>query len=150
MMANNRFILIAEDDADDRSLINDALLELGLSAQQFLFCEDGEELMNYLYKEGKFKDQSILPLPDLMIIDINMPRKNGLEAISEIKVNENLAKIPIIILSTSKESDTINEAYELGVNSFIIKPETFEALKFALKSISKYWLKRQNVSLPNF
>jgi CheY-like chemotaxis protein len=138
-------ILMAEDDPDDRMLTKDALQEARL-ANDMYFVEDGEELMDYLYHRGKYADPKSSPLPGLILLDLNMPRKDGREALKEIKGDHDLRQIPIVILTTSKAEEDILRSYDLGVNSFIIKPVTFEALVDVMKTLAKYWF--EIVELP--
>lgn len=138
-------ILVADDDADDRMLICDALHENALNTN-IQFVEDGEELMEYLLRKGRFEDSVKYPRPGLILLDLNMPRKDGREALFEIKANPQLRGIPVVVLTTSKAEEDILKTYDLGVNSFITKPMTFESLVTLAKDLSKYWL--EVVELP--
>src|SRR5690349_13170749 len=122
---NNRTItlLVADDDADDRMMIRDALEENRL-ANNLHFVEDGEDLMDYLLKRGKY-EKSLAPRPGLILLDLNMPKKDGREALREIKGNPALKDIPVVVLTTSKAEEDIYRTYNLGVNSFVTKPVTF-------------------------
>lgn len=140
-------ILMAEDDPDDRMLTKDALQEARL-ANDMYFVEDGEELMDYLYHRGKYADPKSSPLPGLILLDLNMPRKDGREALKEIKGDHELRQIPIVILTTSKAEEDILRSYDLGVNSFIIKPVTFEALVDVMKTLAKYWFEIVELPMP--
>ena len=131
-------ILCAEDDPEDRMLVEDAMDESRL-ANEMHFVEDGEELMDYLYRHGKYTELSDKPLPGLILLDLNMPRKDGREALAEIKSDPDLKRIPIVVLTTSKAEEDILSTYDLGVSGFIIKPVTFESLVSLLKTVSKYW-----------
>jgi CheY-like chemotaxis protein len=131
-------ILYAEDDPEDRMLVEDAMEESRL-ANEMHFVEDGEELMDYLQRRGKYTELSDKPLPGLILLDLNMPKKDGREALEEIKADPNLRRIPIVVLTTSKAEEDILSTYDLGVSGFVIKPVTFEALVSLLKTISKYW-----------
>src|SRR5262245_62101476 len=139
-------ILMAEDDPDDRVLAKEALEESQL-ANDLHFVTDGEELMDYLYQRGKYEDVSKAPRPGLVLLDLNMPKKDGREAIREIKADPNLRRIPIVVLTTSKAEEDIYRSYDLGVSSFIIKPVTFESLVDIMKTLSKYWF--EIVELPH-
>jgi CheY-like chemotaxis protein len=136
-------ILLADDDPDDRLLVHEAFAE-NLLANSLEMVVDGEELMDYLHRRGKFSEVSITP--GLILLDLNMPRKSGLEALKEIKADPKLRRLPVVILTTSKAEEDIVRSYDLGVNSFIVKPVTFEALVELIKSIDKYWF--QIVELP--
>ena len=131
-------ILYAEDDPEDRMLVKDAMEESRL-ANELDFVEDGEQLMDYLHRRGKYTELSNAPLPGLILLDLNMPKKDGREALEEIKANPNLRRIPIVVLTTSKAEEDILRTYDLGVNGFIIKPVTFESLVSIMKTVSKYW-----------
>lgn len=131
-------ILLADDDADDRMLTRDAFEESRL--QNVLeTVEDGEELMDYLLHRGKYSGENAKPHPSLILLDLNMPRKDGREALKEIKSSPELKNIPVIILTTSTAEEDIFRTYDLGVNSFIIKPVTFGGLVDVIKTIGKYW-----------
>lgn len=131
-------ILYAEDDPEDRMLVEDAMEESRL-ANEMHFVEDGEELMDYLQRRGKYTELSDKPLPGLILLDLNMPKKDGREALEEIKADPNLRRIPIVVLTTSKAEEDILSTYDLGVSGFVVKPVTFESLVSLLKTISKYW-----------
>ena len=138
-------ILMAEDDPEDRMLVQDALTESRL-ANDFRFVSDGEELMNYLHREGPYADPSRSPRPGLILLDLNMPRKDGREALQEIKSDPDLQAIPVVVLTTSKEEEDVACSYVTGANSYITKPVTFEKLVSIMKVIEKYWFKI--VALP--
>ena len=138
-------ILIADDDEDDCMLAQEALAESRL-AKAARIVRDGEELMDYLYNRGQYTDKKLAPRPDLILLDLNMPRKDGREALREIKADSKLRSIPIIVLTTSKAEEDIYRSYDLGANSFIIKPMTFSSLVEVMRTIGKYWL--ETVELP--
>ena len=139
-------ILLAEDDPDDRMLAREAFEESRL-LNSFEMVEDGEELMDYLHAAGAYSGESAKPLPGLILLDLNMPRKDGREALKEIKSDPLLRRIPIVVLTTSKAEEDILRTYDLGVNSFIVKPVTFDALVDVLKTLGKYWF--EIVQLPS-
>lgn len=139
-------ILMADDDADDRLLAERALHEYRLK-NGIRFVEDGEELMDYLYRRGKYSAPGSAPTPGLILLDLNMPRKDGREALAEIKRDPVLHKIPVVILTTSKAEEDIVRAYDLGVNSYITKPVSFQGLAEVMKTLSIYWF--EIVKLPN-
>ena len=139
-------ILLAEDDPDDRMLARDAFVESRLR-NRLEMVEDGEELMDYLHGRGKFSGEARKPKPHLILLDLNMPRKDGREALKEIKSSPELRRIPIVILTTSKADEDIVRSYDLGVNSFITKPVTFEALVDVLTALGRYWF--EIVELPS-
>ena len=138
-------ILIADDDADDRLLIAEALTEARLN-NAVDFVEDGVELMEHLRREGKYSDLPDDHLPGIILLDLNMPRKDGREALKEIKADPDLRQIPVVVLTTSKAQEDIFKTYDLGVSSFITKPVSFEGLVDIMKTLSKYWF--EIVSLP--
>jgi CheY-like chemotaxis protein len=138
-------IVLADDDPDDRKLTQDAFAENRLANQ--LHCvEDGEELMDYLHRRGKFEKLCNEPLPGLILLDLNMPRKDGREALKEIKADHNLRRIPIVVLTTSKAEEDIVRSYDLGVNSYVTKPVTFKSLVELIKVLGQYWF--EVVELP--
>jgi CheY-like chemotaxis protein len=136
---------MADDDEDDRMMTKEALEESRL-ANEMRFVVDGEELIDYLYRRGKFEDPADSPRPGLILLDLNMPRKDGREALKEIKEDPNLRQIPIVVLTTSKAEEDIYRTYDLGVNSFITKPVSFEGLVFVISNLAQYWF--QIVKLP--
>lgn len=138
-------ILMADDDEDDCMLAREALAESRL-ANDLHFVSDGEELMDYLYRRGKYAQESNSPRPGLILLDLNMPRKDGREALSEIKADPILRKIPVVVLTTSKAEEDIYRSYDLGANSFITKPVTFGSLVEVMKTLGKYWF--EIVELP--
>jgi len=138
-------ILIADDDPDDRLMAREALLQ-STTPSRISFVEDGEELLDYLHRRGKFKNNTY-PLPDLVLLDLNMPKKSGVEALQEIKSNPELRHIPIVVLTTSKEEEDIYRTYDLGVNSFITKPITYDSLINTMRILGKYWF--EVVQLPS-
>lgn len=146
-MSNNRsiVILIADDDAEDRMLVKDALEESRLK-NSIHFVENGEQLMDYLHHRGKYADTNEYPTPGLILLDLNMPKKDGREALKEIKADDRLKLIPVVVLTTSKAEEDILRTYDLGVSSFITKPVTFTSLVDVMKTLSKYWF--EIVELP--
>ncbi|MBR8834529.1 MAG: response regulator [Stigonema ocellatum SAG 48.90 = DSM 106950] len=138
-------ILMADDDEDDCMLTRDALAESRLTNELHI-VKDGEELMDYLYRRGQYAQAHTSPRPGLILLDLNMPRKDGREALKEIKSDPHLRQIPIVVLTTSKAEEDIDNTYNLGANSFIIKPATFTALVEVMKNLGKYWF--EIVQLP--
>ena len=139
-------ILIADDDADDRMMASEALEESRL-ANDLRFVEDGEELLDYLYHRGRFAGERESPRPGLILLDLNMPRMDGREALREIKGDPALRSIPVVVLTTSKAEEDIYRTYDLGVNSFITKPVQFDGLVEVMKALGKYWF--EIVELPD-
>ena len=138
-------ILVADDDADDRMLIEDAFTESKLQ-NPLNFVEDGEQLLAYLKREGDYADLKGKPYPGVILLDLNMPKMDGRTALAKIKEDEKLCRIPVIILTTSKAEEDILRTYNLGVNSFITKPVTFDGLVKVVHSIGQYWI--EIVALP--
>ncbi|MEN6441053.1 MAG: response regulator [Syntrophobacter sp.] len=138
-------ILIADDDQDDRLLIREAFIENKLP-YDVRFVEDGEALMDYLLQRGKYSASDAAPGPGLILLDLNMPGMDGREVLKEIRANARLRHIPIVVLTTSHEAEDIYQSYTVGANSFITKPNTFEAISQLINSIGKYWL--EIVELP--
>lgn len=141
---SNVTILVADDDPDDRMMTQDAFEEARL-VNELHFVEDGEELMDYLHQRGKFRVIPA-PRPGLILLDLNMPKKDGREAIREIKADSRLRRIPIVVLTTSKAEEDVVRTYDLGVSSYITKPVTFNALVDLMRTLGKYWL--EIVKLP--
>jgi CheY-like chemotaxis protein len=138
-------ILLADDDEEDLQMTIDALKESRLG-NDLRTTRDGEELMDYLLRRGQYSNPGDSPVPGLILLDLNMPKKDGREALAEIKTNVALRNIPVIILTTSKAEEDIFRSYDLGVNSFITKPVTFTGLAEAMKVMAQYWF--EIVELP--
>ena len=139
-------ILLADDDEEDRMLASDALAESRV-VNDLRFVEDGDALLDYLYHRGAYADAGTSPPPGLILLDLNMPRKDGREALREIKADPYLRRIPVIVLTTSKAEEDIYRTYDLGANSFITKPVHFHALVDVMKEIGRYWI--EIVELPD-
>ena len=131
-------ILMADDDPEDVMFTEEALEEARL-ANRFYSVGDGEELVQYLRREGPYADPADSPRPGLILLDLNMPRKNGFEALKEIKDTPSLRQIPVVVLTTSRAEEDVYRSYDLGVNSFISKPVSFDGLVEAMKVLGKYW-----------
>ncbi|UBV44658.1 response regulator (plasmid) [Deinococcus taeanensis] len=139
-------ILMADDDEDDRMFAKDALTESRV-LNDFRCVEDGEELMDYLRRRGKYAEPGRAPRPGLILLDLNMPRKDGREALAEIKSDPALRSIPVIVLTTSSAQEDIIRSYDLGVNSFVTKPVTFASLVEVMRGLGRYWI--EIVQLPD-
>ena len=137
-------ILLADDDPDDRMLIRDALEE-SKSPQQLTCVENGEELLEYLRHQGSYALPNEQPRPYLILLDLNMPRKDGREALREIKADPQLRRIPVIVLTTSQAEEDIARTYDLGASSFITKPRDFESLVSLVQTINSYWFETVRV-----
>lgn len=130
-------ILMADDDAEDVMLARDALAESRL-ANSLNVVEDGEELLDYLYQRGKY-NESNAPRPGLILLDLNMPRLDGREALLRVKSDPSLRRIPVVVLTTSKAEEDVFRSYDLGANSYITKPVTFDSLVNVVRSLAEYW-----------
>jgi CheY-like chemotaxis protein len=137
-------ILMADDDCDDRLMAEDAMRESRLG-NTFRCVEDGQELMDYLTRKGKYAVEDA-PRPGLILLDLNMPRKDGRQALKEIKSDPGLRRIPVVILTTSKTEEDVLRSYDLGANSFITKPVTFDRLVEIVRTLGTYWF--EIVELP--
>lgn len=144
-LTKKTMILVAEDDPDDRLLIQKAFTK-GCEGGELLYVENGEDLIKYLKREGPYSDDDKFPRPQIVLLDLNMPKKDGREALKEIKGDKALCKIPVIILTTSKHQDDIDHMYKLGSNSYITKPSSFEGLLALAKEFHNYWFR--TVELP--
>ena len=138
-------ILMADDDADDRMMTKEAFEESRL-VNDLRFVEDGVELLDYLHRRGKYSDPASSPRPGLILLDLNMPKKDGREALKEIKADPKLKFIRVVILTTSKAEEDIYRTYDLSAASYITKPVTFASMAEVVKVLGKYWL--EIVALP--
>ena len=139
-------ILICDDDEDDRMLTQQALVDAHVS-NDLQFVDDGEELLDYLYQRGRFAGETgKAPRPGLILLDLNMPKMDGRDALKRIKGDPTLRDIPVVMLSTSRRDEDVVRSYQLGVNSFITKPVTFSGLVEAMHVLGRYWL--EIVELP--
>lgn len=137
---------MADDDDDDYLLTQKALKQSKL-LNHLRRVKDGEDLLDYLYHRGEYEDSSDCIRPGVILLDLNMPRKDGREALKEIKSDPDLRDIPVVVFTTSKAEEDIYKSYKLGVNSFITKPVTFENLIQVMQTLGKYWF--EIVELPN-
>lgn len=144
-MQNKIVILMADDDEDDRLLAEEAFKESRIR-NDLRFANDGEELMDYLYQRGEYAKPGAAPRPGLILLDLNMPKKDGREALEEIKSHDSFRHIPVVILTTSRDEADIIRSYNVGANSFIVKPVTFESLVEVIRLIGRYWF--EIVELP--
>jgi CheY-like chemotaxis protein len=132
-------ILLADDDEDDRVLTADALRRSRL-VNDLRFVVDGDDLMKYLRGQGVYASGEVpAPRPGLILLDLNMPKKDGREALAEIKGDPELRRIPVVVLTTSKAEEDVFRTYDLGVNSFVSKPVTFEGLADVMRALACYW-----------
>lgn len=137
-------ILLAEDDADDRLLVKEAFRESRLG-NRLVFVENGKDLMDYLHQRGRYSAST--PRPGLILLDLNLPRKDGREALAEIKADPHLRRIPVVVLTISKAEEDILRTYDLGAAGYITKPVAFEGLVEVIKVLGRYWF--EIVELPS-
>lgn len=130
-------ILMADDDPEDVMLAQDALAESRL-ANALNVVGDGEELLDYLHQRGKYNADNA-PRPGLILLDLNMPRLDGREALARIKSDPSLRRIPVVVLTTSKAEEDVFRSYDLGANSYITKPVTFDSLVNVVRNLAEYW-----------
>lgn len=138
-------LLLAEDDDEDCMLVRDALGRTELRGDLRCVC-DGAELMEYLHRRGAYADPLAAPRPDLILLDLHMPKKDGRAVLAEIKSDPRLRRIPVVVLTTSKAEEDIGRSYDLGANSFIVKPKAFHSLIDVMRNIIHYWV--DTVALP--
>jgi len=139
MQPNAYPILLVEDSPDDAFLIQRAFRKANL-ANSVQLVRDGEEAVAYLKGDPPFSDRSQFPLPVLMLLDLKLPRRSGLEVLEWVRQDSTLKRLPVVVLTSSRESVDINRAYDLGVNSYLTKPVGFDALLEMVKSVNLYWL----------
>lgn len=139
-------LLLADDDPEDRMLVHDALEEARW-AVDLREVEDGDELIDYLRRRGRYAQPDESPRPGLILLDLKMPGTGGLEALEEIKRASPLSRIPVVVLTTSSAEEDIAGAYDLGANSYIVKPSSFSTLVDAMQALERYWL--DIVTLPS-
>ena len=132
-------ILMADDDADDRLLAKDALTECRL-ANEIQFVENGEELMDYLHRRGQYSPPAAVSRPGIILLDLNMPRKDGREVLATIKVDARFKRIPVVVLTTSQAEEDILRAYNLNANCYVTKPVDLEQFLHVVRSIEEFWL----------
>ncbi len=142
--AKKPHILIADDDCDDRQIIREAL-NRNIPSGLYSYAEDGEEVLDFLHHRGRFSNKKYPPV-DLILLDLNMPRKTGMEVLEIIKQEPSLKHIPVVVLTTSQEEEDIIRSYALGVNSVMTKPISYDSLLNAMKILGKYWF--EIVELP--
>ncbi len=138
-MRKSGVILMADDDADDCLLVREALVENG-QKYDLRVVRDGEELLDYLHRRGPYAEVGAAPVPDLILLDLKMPKKDGREALRELKADAWFKQIPVVVLTTSTDKDDIEYSYRMGVNSYVTKPVTFRALVELMDTLGKYWL----------
>ncbi|MBI4850509.1 MAG: response regulator [Acidobacteria bacterium] len=133
-----RHILLAEDNINDAELTLEALSENNL-ANEVVVVSDGAETLDYLYYQGNYRSREPID-PILILLDIKMPKVNGIEVLRKIKSDEKLKTIPVIMLTSSREEKDLVDSYKLGVNAYVVKPVDFEQFLYAVKQIGLFWL----------
>ncbi|MGH7655887.1 MAG: response regulator [Gemmatimonadaceae bacterium] len=139
MNVTNQPILLVEDDENDVMLLQRAFRRAAI-INPLQVVRHGDDAVAYLAGTGEFADRQLHPLPVLMLLDLKLPRRTGLEVLQWVKERAGVKKIPIIVLTSSKNDDDVNRAYELGANSYVVKPVSFETLLELVKSLELYWL----------
>lgn len=147
MQTGARLLLVAEDDPEDRLLIQDALEACG-HPSVLRFVEDGEELLLYLHRRGRYRSARQAPVPSLVLLDLRMPRKDGLEALTEVRSDPRFRRLPVVVLTTSSAEEDIASSYERGANSYVVKPTSFEGWTEAMRLLTTYWFDLATVSPP--
>ena len=140
MDLNDYGILLVEDDSNDILFVQRAFRQANLD-NPIRIVKDGDEAVSYLGGKNKYANRDIYPLPALILLDLKLPRRSGLEVLAWIRQQKNLKRIPVVVLTSSKESLDVDKAYDLGVNSYLVKPVKFEALATMVEVLDAYWLK---------
>lgn len=143
--AERMVVLMADDDHDDILLVREALRDCGCDLD-FRYVENGEEAIDYLLGRGRYSDPDLAPRPSLILLDLNMPRKDGLETLKDIRNNPRIRTIPVVVLTTSRDRDLMLRIYRLGGSAFITKPTLYKDMIKAMDRLCAYWF--QTVSLP--
>jgi len=139
-------ILMADDDLDDVMLVKDALKDSKCEVD-FRYVESGDEALDYLTRRGRYQDRGLSPRPSLILLDLNMPKKDGMQTLQEIRSNPNIRTIPVVVLTTSRDRDLMLRIYRLGGSAFITKPTVYKDMIKAMERLCAYWF--QTVSLPD-
>jgi len=138
---NKVVLVMVDDDEDDCLLVQEALRDAGFNCT-FRCVQDGVEIMDYLMREGRYRNaHETAPIPDLILLDLNMPRMNGREVLRKLKTDHRFRSIPVIVLTTSTARKDVDACYDLGANSYMTKQSTFDDLVAAISSLLEYWLK---------
>jgi CheY-like chemotaxis protein len=140
-------VLLADDDADDREMTAEAFAEAGI-ASELRMVHDGEALMDYLLGRGDYAGGAQAPVPSIILLDLNMPRKDGREVLADLKSDHALRGIPVVVLTTSRDRADVAASYDLGASSFITKPVSFAAFVTVLRDFARYWF--ETAELPGF
>ena len=137
-MSNKKTILLAEDDPADQMILRRALRSSSVESELFI-VGDGAQALDYLNHRGKFTDAAESPRPDLLIVNLNMPKVDGREVIRTLRADERFKMLPIVALTTSDDECDIRECYALGVNSYVVKPSSMDELRQAVEALQQYW-----------
>jgi CheY-like chemotaxis protein len=146
-MRRTEVVLVAEDDTDDAFFLHRAFQKAGVSTT-LKFVQDGQEAIDYLSGEGEFTDRVAYPLPDLLLVDLKMPRINGFQVLEWVRQQPGLKLLPVIIFSSSNEGKDIDHAYDLGANAYLLKPHCAEDLIAVAHKIKTYWLEANQIPTP--
>jgi CheY-like chemotaxis protein len=146
MATKDSLIILMADDDDDDILLTKKALQKGKLLNPVYTVHDGEELLDYLFRRGEYTNIENAPRPGMILLDLNMPKMDGREALREMKVHPDFKDIPVVVFTTSKAEEDIYRSYKLGVNSFITKPVTFEKLIEVMQMLGRYWF--EIVTLP--
>lgn len=132
-------LVMVDDDEDDCILVSEAL-KLACNGCTFLCVGDGDEMLDYLHQRGRYRDLALCPVPDIILLDLNMPRMDGREVLKNLKMDPRFRAIPVIILTTSRELDDVKACYDLGANSYITKQSSFDEVVSCIKTLVEYWI----------
>jgi two-component system response regulator len=132
-------ILLVEDNAGDAEMTINALKKSNL-ANKLLHLKDGAVALDFIFAEGEFADRQIGQMPKVILLDLKMPKVNGLEVLQKIRADERTKRIPVVVLTSSKEDPDIKKCYELGVNSYVVKPVAFNDFQKAISEVGLYWM----------
>lgn len=131
-------VLMVDDDPDDRFLALEALDEARVNTD-LRFVNDGKALLDYLHRRGEYEGDAVAPRPCLILLDLNMPRMDGREALRQIKADPDLRRIPIVVLTTSSSEDDVRQCYDLGANAYVTKPMSFDGLVEVMRTLDAFW-----------
>jgi two-component system, response regulator len=148
MRNNDRKILLVEDNPDDELLTLMAFRDNKIM-NEIVVARDGEEALDYLFGKGKFKDRDLNALPQLILLDLKLPKVDGLEVLQQIRSNEETQYLPVVVLTSSREEIDLLKSYQLGANSYIRKPVDFEQFSQAIKQLGLYWLILNELPIKN-
>lgn len=132
-------IILAEDNTSDAELAIRVLRKTGVT-ERMLHVEDGEELLEYVFANGRYKNRNTAEKPRLIIMDLKMPKVNGMDVLKEIKSNDDMRNIPVVLLTSSREQNDVHLGYALGVNSYVVKPLDYDEYVAVVSNIARYWL----------